>query len=150
LGEENHVDEEHVDSKIIPSVDPTNPQSVTDVHKEEERPLKESLYENTSFSREAFHSFHSSTYFYLYPDIFNGLTLQEATHCSIQINSMGSTIFEVLEGVDKHMEDREGKASSHELINPIPYHPFSWDDGSVIENVYQRMSSSFSSSCFYQ
>jgi hypothetical protein len=71
---------------------------------------------NVSCSREAFNSLNSSTYYYLYPDLFNGLTLQETTHHPIQINSMGMTPFEVLDGGDVHMEDREDKASSHELI----------------------------------
>jgi hypothetical protein len=44
------------------------------------------------------------------------------------------------------MEDREDKASSHELINSMPYQPFSWDTGNVIVDVYQTMSSYFSSS----
>jgi hypothetical protein len=82
----------------------------------------------------------------LYPDLFNGLTLQETTHHPIQINSMGLTPFEVLDGGNVHMEDREDKASSHELITTMPYQPFSWDEGNVVANVYQTMSSSFSSS----
>jgi hypothetical protein len=84
----------------------------------------------------------------LYPDLFNGLTLQETTHHPTQIDSMGLTPFEILDGGNVHMEDREDKASSHELINYMPYHPFSWDKGNVIVDVYQTMSSSFSSSFF--
>jgi hypothetical protein len=84
----------------------------------------------------------------LYPDLFNGLILQEATHCPIQINSIGPTPFEVLDGGNVHMEDREDKASSHELSTTMPYQPFSWDEGNVVANVYQTMSSSFSSSFF--
>jgi hypothetical protein len=61
---------------------------------------------------------------------------------------MGLTPFEVLDGGDVHMEDREDKASSHELITTMPYQPFSWDEGNVVANVYQTMSSSFSSSFF--
>jgi hypothetical protein len=49
-------------------------------------------------------------------------------------------------GGDVHMEDREDKASSHELITTKPYQPFSWDEENFVANVYQRMSSSFSSS----
>jgi hypothetical protein len=45
-----------------------------------------------------------------------------------------------------HMEDREDKASSHELSTTMPYQPFSWDEGNVVVDVYQMMSSSFSSS----
>jgi hypothetical protein len=82
----------------------------------------------------------------LYPDLFNDFILQEATHCSIQINSKGMTPFEVLDGGDVHMEDREDKASSHELITTKPYQPFSWDEGNVVVDVYQTMSSPFSSS----
>jgi hypothetical protein len=96
LKEEYHVVEEHVDCEIMPSVEPIHSQSVTHALKEEELPFKESLFENASCSREAFHSLNSSTYFYLYLDLFNGLTLQEATHCSIQINSMGSTLLKYL------------------------------------------------------
>jgi hypothetical protein len=48
------------------------------------------------------------------------------------------------------MEDREDKASSHELINYIPYHPFSWNEGNIVENVYQTISSFYSSLFFYQ
>jgi hypothetical protein len=77
---------------------PPDSQSITDVLKEEELPFRESLSENPSCSREAFHSLNSSTYFYLYPDLFNGLTLQETTHHLTQIDSMGMTLFEVLDG----------------------------------------------------
>jgi hypothetical protein len=148
LEEENHVEEERVDCETIPSVEPTNSQSVTNVLKEEEIPFRESLFENVSCSREDFNSLNSSTYYYLYLDLFNGLILQEATHCPIQINSIGMTPFEVLDGGNVHMEDREDKASSHELSTTMPYQPFSWDEGNVVENVYQTMSSSFSSSFF--
>jgi hypothetical protein len=146
LKEEYHMVEEHVDCEIMPSVEPIHSQSITHALKEEELPCRESLFENASHSRESFHSLNSSTYFYLY-DLFNGLTLQEATHCSIQINSMGSTHFEVLEGGDVHLEDREDKAL-HELITTKPYQHFSWDEENYVANVYQRMSSSFSSSFF--
>jgi hypothetical protein len=74
--------------------------------------------------------------------------LQETTHGTIQIDSMGLTLVEVLDGGDAHLEDREDKASSHELIITKPYQPFSWDEENSVANVYQRMSSSFSSSFF--
>jgi hypothetical protein len=148
LEEENNVEEEGVDCETIPSVEPTNSQSVTNVLKEEEIPFKEAPFGNVSCSREAFHSLNSSTYYFLYPDLFNGLILQEATHYPIQINSIGPTPFEVLDGGNVHMEDREDKASSHELSNFMPYQPFSWDEGNVVADVYQTMSSSISSSFF--
>jgi hypothetical protein len=65
------------------------------------------------------------------------------------MNSIGMTPFEVLDGGNVHMEDREDKASSLELSTTMPYHPFSWDEGNVVANVYQTMSSSSSSSIFY-
>jgi len=129
-------------------VEPTYSQSFIDVIQEEKQPFRESLSENPSCSRETFHSLNSSTYFYLYPDLFNGLTLHESTHCSVQINSMGSTLFELIEGGDRRMEDRGDKTSSHELITAKPYQTFSWDEENSVENVYQIMSSSFSSSFF--
>jgi hypothetical protein len=148
LQEENHVEEERVDCETMPSMMPTNSQSITNVLKEEEIPFRESLFENVSCSREAFNSLNSSTYYYLYLDLFNGLILQEATHCSIQVNSIGLTPFEVLDGGNVHMEDKEDKASSHELITTMPYDPFSWDEENVVVDVYQTMSSSSSSSIF--
>jgi hypothetical protein len=48
LEEENHVEEEHVDCETIPSVEPTDSQSITDVLKEEELPFRESLSEKKS------------------------------------------------------------------------------------------------------
>ena len=59
---------------------------------------------------------------------------------------MGMTPFEVLDDGNVHMEDRENKFSSHELITTKPYQPFSWDEGNVVAYVYQTMSSHFSSS----
>jgi hypothetical protein len=88
----------------------------------------------------------SSTYFHLYHDLFNGLTLQETTHYPTQIDSMGLTPFEILDEENIHMEDREDKVYSDELINSMPYQPFSWDIGNSIVDLYQSMSSSFSSS----
>jgi hypothetical protein len=87
-------------------------------------------------SREAFHSLNSYNYYFLYPNIFNGLILQEANHHPTQLNSTGSTPFEVLDGGNVHMEYRDGKASSHELSNFMFYKPFSWHEGISIENVY--------------
>jgi hypothetical protein len=98
LEEENHLEEEHVDCETTPSVEPTNSQSSNDVFKEEEIPFRESLSTNFSCSREAFMSLNSSTYFHLYPNLFNGLTLQETTHHPTQIDSMGLTPFEILDG----------------------------------------------------
>jgi hypothetical protein len=43
LEEENHVEEEHVDCETMPSVEPTNSQSITNVLNEEEIPFRESL-----------------------------------------------------------------------------------------------------------
>jgi hypothetical protein len=45
-----------------------------------------------------------------------------------------------------HMKYREDKASSLELSTIMPYHPFSWDEGNLVENVYHNMSTSVSSS----
>jgi hypothetical protein len=59
---------------------------------------------------------------------------------------MGLTPFEILDGGNVHTKAREDKASSHELINYMPYQPFSWDTRNVIVDVYQIVSSSFSSS----
>jgi hypothetical protein len=56
------------------------------------------------------------------------------------MNSMGMTPFEVLDGGNVHVEDREDKTSSHELVTNMFYHPFSWDEGSVVANVYHRIS----------
>jgi len=75
LQEEIHVEEAHVDCEIIPSVESIDSQSVTDVLKEKELPFKESLSEYFSCFREAFNYLNSSTYYYLYPDLFNGLTM---------------------------------------------------------------------------
>jgi len=78
LEEGNHVDEEHVDFETIPSMMPNiHSQSITHALKEEEIPFKESLYENYFCARQDFHSLNSSTYFSLYLDLFNGLTLHE-------------------------------------------------------------------------
>jgi hypothetical protein len=85
----------------------------------------------------------------LYPYLFNGLNLQETTHHPIQINSKRLAPFEVLDGGNVHMEDREYNASSHELITTKPYQPFSGDQGNDIEDVYQNMHSPFSSSSFF-
>jgi hypothetical protein len=82
----------------------------------------------------------------LYHDLFSGLILQEATHYTIQINSIDPTPFEVLDGDNVHIKDREDKASSHELSNFMPYQHFSWDEGNDVVDVYQTMSSSISSS----
>jgi hypothetical protein len=67
-------------------------------------------------------------------------------HKPFGFSSSGFDPFEILDGGNVHLEDREDKASSHELIITNPYHPFSWDEEDYVENVYQRMSSSFSSS----
>jgi hypothetical protein len=84
----------------------------------------------------------------LCPNIFNGLTLQETTQHPTQIDSMGLNPFEILDGGNVHMEDREDKASSCELINSMPYQTFLWDNGNAIVDVYQVVSSYFSSSFF--
>jgi hypothetical protein len=118
------------------------------VLKEDEIPFKEATFGNVSFSREDFHSLSSSTYYILYLDLFNGLVLHEITHYSIQIKSIGPIPFEVLDGGDVHIEETEDNASSHELSSFVPYQPFSWDEGNVVEYVYQNMSSSISSSFF--
>jgi hypothetical protein len=146
--EENHVDEERVDFEIMPSVELTNSQLVTQALKEGGLPFKETLFENVSCSREPFNFLNSSSYYYLYHDLFNGLIFPEATRCANQINSIGSTHFEGIDGGNVHMEDREDKDSSRELITIIPYQLFSWDEGNVVEDVYQIMSSYFSSSFF--
>jgi hypothetical protein len=120
-------------------VDPTNSQLVINVPKEEEISFMESLSKKNYCFREAFNSLNSSTYYYnyyLYHDLFNGLTLQEATHCFIEMSSIGSNPFETLDGGNVHMEDREDKASSLELITTMPYQPFSRDEGNVVANVY--------------
>jgi hypothetical protein len=129
-------------------MEPTDSQAIKDIFKEEELPFRESLYENISCSREAFHSLNSSTYFYLYPNLFNGLTLQETTDHMTQMDSIGLTHFEILDGDNVHTKDREDKTSSHELVTTKPYHPFSWDEENFVANVHQRMSSSFSYSFF--
>jgi len=72
----------------------------------------------------------------LYPYLLDGLTLQETTHHLIQINSMEPTHFEICDVRIVHMEDRENKASSHELITTKPHRPFSWDEGNVVASVY--------------
>ena len=87
-------------------------------------------------SKEAFHSLNSSTYSYLYPNIFNRLILQETTHHTTQIDSMGLTLVELLNGGDSHLEYREDKAYSHELIITNPYQHFSWDEENYVANVY--------------
>jgi hypothetical protein len=45
LEEENHLEEEHVDCETMPSVKPTDSQSIIDALKEEELPFRESLSE---------------------------------------------------------------------------------------------------------
>jgi hypothetical protein len=137
LEEEKHIEEERVDCETTPSVEPTNSQSSNDVFKKEEIPFRESLSIKKLCSREAFMSLNSSTYFHLYHGLFNGLTLSETTHHLTQIDSMVLTPFEILDGGNVHTEDREDKASSHELINSMPYQPFSWDTGNAIVDVYQ-------------
>ena len=117
-----------------------------DVLKEEEIPFRESLVENVSCSRVAFNSLNYFTYFYLYPDLFNDFILQEDTQCSIQMNSIGLTYFEVIDGSNVHMEDREHKVSSLELNTTMPYHHFSWDEGNVVEYVFHTISSFVSTS----
>jgi hypothetical protein len=82
----------------MPSVIPIDPQSITDIINEEEIPFKESPSENVSCSREDFNSLNSSTYYYLYPYLFNDFILQESTHCSIQMNSIRLTHFDILDG----------------------------------------------------
>jgi hypothetical protein len=128
----------------MPSMHPTHSQSSNDVFKEEELPFGESLSEKFSCSREAFYSINSSTYYYLYHDLFNVLTLQETTRHPTQIDSMGMTHFEILDGVNIHTQEREDKTSSYERIKYMPYQPFPWDIGNVIVDVYQIASSSFS------
>jgi hypothetical protein len=56
-------------------MNPIDAQSTDVVLKEEEIPFKESLVEIASCSREAFNSLNYSTYYYLYPDLFNDLIL---------------------------------------------------------------------------
>jgi hypothetical protein len=102
LKEENHVYEEIIDCVTIPSENPINSQLIDNVLKEEELPFKESLFINISCSREAFHSLNSSTYYFLYLDLFNGLILQEARHFPSQLNSIRMTPFEVLNGDNVH------------------------------------------------
>jgi hypothetical protein len=46
------------------------------------------------------------------------------------------TFFEVINGGNVHMEDREDKASSHKLNNFMPYQYFSWDEVNVVVDVY--------------
>jgi hypothetical protein len=140
LEEGNHVDKEHIDCETTPSLVPIDLQEITDVLNKEEIPLGESLSENVSCSREDFNSPKSSTYYYLYVDLSNGLTWKEMTHHSIQISSMGLTPFELLDGINVHTRAREDKVSFLELITTIPYQNFSWDEGNSIENVYQTMS----------
>jgi hypothetical protein len=70
---------------MMPSAEHTHSQSITNVLKEEEILFKEALFENFSCSREAFNSLNSSTYYFLYPNIFNGLIWQEATHFPSQL-----------------------------------------------------------------
>jgi hypothetical protein len=55
------------------------------------------------------------------------------------MNSIGLTPFEVIDGGNVYTEDREDKASSLEFSTPMPYQPFSWDEGNVVENVYHTM-----------
>jgi hypothetical protein len=148
LEEENHAEKEGVDCETIPSVEPFDSQSATNGLKEEEIPFKEAPFGNVSCSREDFHSLNSCTYYFLYSDLFNGLILQEATHYPIQINSIVPTPFEVLDDGNVHMEDREDKASSHELSTTMLYHPFSWEEGNVVADVYHTMSSFVSYSFF--
>jgi hypothetical protein len=59
---------------------------------------------------------------------------------------MGLTSFEILDGGDVDLKDKEDKASPHELSTTMHYDPFSWDEGNAIEDVYHTMSSSSSSS----
>jgi hypothetical protein len=61
---------------------------------------------------------------------------------------MGLSLVEVLDGGDVNLEDREDKASSHELIITKPYQPCSWDEENYVENVYQMIPSSLSYSFF--
>jgi hypothetical protein len=75
LEEENHLEEGNIDFETTPNAEPTDSQAITDFLKEEELPLRESLSENFSGSREAFNSLNSSTYYHLYPNLFNCLTL---------------------------------------------------------------------------
>jgi hypothetical protein len=56
-------------------VDPTDSQSITIMLKEKKIPFKEAPFGNVYFSGEAFHSLNSSTYYFLYPDLFNVLIL---------------------------------------------------------------------------
>jgi hypothetical protein len=73
LEEENHHEEECVDCETVPSVDHTISQSSNDIFKEDEIPFRELLSTIFLCSREAFMSLNSSTYLYLYHDLFNGL-----------------------------------------------------------------------------
>jgi hypothetical protein len=106
-------EEKHVDCETNPTMDPTNSQSVTNMLEEEEIQFKESLVENVFCSREDFSCLNSSTYYHLYPHLFNGLILQEPTHCPIQINLIRMNPFEVLDGGNIHMDYIEDRASSH-------------------------------------
>jgi hypothetical protein len=47
----------------------------------------------------------------------------------------------VLDGGNLHVEDREDETSSHELFSFLPYQPFTWDEGIVVENIDQIVSS---------
>jgi hypothetical protein len=75
LEQENNVEKEGVDCETIPSVEPTDSHSATNVIKEEEIAFKEEPFANASCSREAFQSLNYSTYYFLYLDLFNGLIL---------------------------------------------------------------------------
>ena len=122
LEEENNVEKECVNCETISSAKSTDSRSITNVPKEEEIPFKEAPFGNVYFSREAFHSLNYSTYHFVYPNLFNGLILHEATQYHIQINFVGPTRFEVLDGVNLHMEDTKDIASSLELSKF--YEPF--------------------------
>jgi hypothetical protein len=73
--EENHLEEEHVDYEATPSVELINSQVIIEVLKEEELSFRESLSENCFCFIEEFNSLNSFTYYYLYPNLFNDLTL---------------------------------------------------------------------------
>jgi hypothetical protein len=76
LDDEDRVEEERIGCETMPSVDHVHSQSITHALNEEELPFMESLSEKNYFSREPFNSLNSSTYYYVYHDLFNGLTLQ--------------------------------------------------------------------------
>jgi len=99
---------------------------------------EELSFENIVSLRDAFHFISSSSYYSLYPGVFNGCASQVIIPSYLEYNSTWPKSNKVQDGNSLYLGDGKNTTHSHEYFNIMPYPYSTWEEGIFAANIFHK------------